>query len=182
MSPRWKTVHDMSFVFFVVAALVVALDQLTKHQIATHFMPGESHIVVSHVIWLTYVQNHQGAFGMFGSHPLLLATVALGVVLLFYFWYRQDSATVLTHIAFGLILGGAIGNILDRVRLGYVVDFIDFKSIGYPVFNAADSAISIGVVLLLLRIVVHDRRREPEVPAVSEPVPPTLTERTQAEP
>jgi signal peptidase II len=170
----------MSFVFFLVAALVVALDQLTKRAIATHFLPDESRIIIPRVLWLTYVQNHRGAFGMFGSHPLLLAAVALGVVLLFYYWYRQDGATLLTHIAFGLILGGAIGNILDRIRLGYVVDFIDLR--WWPVFNAADSAISIGVVLLLLRIVVHDRRREPEAAAVSEPASPTLTERTPAEP
>jgi len=172
----------MSFVFFVVAALVVGLDQLTKHAIATQFLPDESRIVVPHVLWLTYVQNHRGAFGMFGSHPLLLAGFALAVVLVFYYWYRQDGATMLTHIAFGLILGGAVGNILDRVRLGYVVDFIDFKTIGYPVFNIADSSITIGVVLLLLRILVHERRREPDAVPVAEPVPSSLPEHSPAEP
>jgi signal peptidase II len=172
----------MSFVFFLVAALVVGLDQLTKHAIATHFLPDESRIVVQHVLWLTYVQNHRGAFGMFGSHPLLLAGFALAVVLVFYYWYRQDGATMLTHVAFGLILGGAVGNILDRVRLGYVVDFIDFKTIGYPVFNVADSSITIGVVLLLLRILVHERRREPQAVPVAEPVRPALPEHSPAEP
>ncbi|MBV8170366.1 MAG: signal peptidase II [Candidatus Eremiobacteraeota bacterium] len=180
----------MSLLFYVVAALIVGFDQLTKHEIATHFLPDESRIVIPHVLWLTYVQNHRGAFGLFGSHPLLLAAFALGVVFVFYIWYRQDGATALTHMAFGLILGGAIGNILDRVRLGYVVDFIDFKTTGYPVFNAADSAITIGVALLLLRILVHERRPAAvvtdETPAVDGPPTPApaaaLSESPPAEP
>jgi len=180
----------VSLLFFVVAALIVGLDQLTKHAIATHFLPNESRIVIPHVLWLTYVQNHRGAFGLFGSHPLLLAAFALAVVFVFYMWYRQDGATALTHVAFGLILGGAIGNILDRVRLGYVVDFIDFKTTGYPVFNAADSAITVGVALLLLRILVHERRQSGAVAAnqtaADEPAPPApaaaLSESYPAEP
>lgn len=172
----------MSLVFFLVAALVVALDQATKKAIATHFLPDESRPVIPHALWLTYVQNHRGAFGLFGTHPLLLAAVALAVVLLFYYWYRQDAASTLTHVAFGLVLGGAIGNIIDRVRFGYVVDFIDLHTVihgrflWWPVFNVADSAISVGVLLLLLRIVLHDgRRRAPQtVPAAhtaQEPAP-----------
>ena len=154
--PRWKTVHDMSLLFFFMAALVVALDQVTKKSIVTHFLPNESRPVIPHALWLTYVQNQEGAFGLFGTHPLVLAAVALAVVLVFYYWYRQDGSTLLTHVAFGLILGGAIGNIIDRVRFGYVVDFLDLR--WWPVFNVADSAISIGVGLLLLRILLQDRR------------------------
>jgi len=181
LHPR-RTVSDMSFVFFLVAALVVGLDQLTKHAIATHFLPDESRIVIPHVLWLTYVQNHRGAFGMFGSHPLLLAGFALAVVLVFYYWYRQEGATLLTHTAFGLILGGAVGNILDRVRLGYVIDFIDFKTTGYPVFNVADSSITIGVALLLLRILVHERRQQAAAAPAAQAVSPPLSERSPAEP
>ena len=175
----------MSFLFFLVAAIVVGIDQLTKHAVATHFLPDESRIVIPHVLWLTYVQNHRGAFGLFGSHPLLLAAFALAVVLVFYYWYRQDGATVLTHVAFGMILGGAVGNILDRVRLGYVIDFIDFKTTGYPVFNAADSCITIGVTLLLLRIIVHERRQKAAAAAAvasPEVAPRPLPERSPAEP
>jgi signal peptidase II len=153
----------MSWLFFLVAGLVVAADQVSKKALASHFLPDESRTVIPHALWLTYVQNRHGAFGLFGSHPLLLAVVALAVVLVFYYWYRQDGATTLTHVAFGLILGGAIGNIVDRLRFGYVVDFIDLR--WWPVFNVADSAISIGVTLLLLRILLHDRRRSPaEIP------------------
>jgi signal peptidase II len=159
----------MSIVFFLVAALVVAADQLAKHAVAAHFMPDESRIVVPHALWLTYVQNHRGAFGLFGGHPLVLAAIALGVVILFYVWYRQGGATPSVHIAFGMILGGAIGNIIDRVRYGYVIDFIDLR--WWPVFNVADSAITIGVCLLLLRILWHERRQPAEAVAAAPPAP-----------
>lgn len=159
----------MSIVFFFVAAAVVAIDQLTKRAVATHFLPDESRTVIPHALWLTYVQNTHGAFGFFGTHPLLLAIAALAVVLMFYYWYRQDSATLLTHIAFGLIIGGAVGNIIDRLRFHYVIDFIDLR--WWPVFNAADSAISIGVGLLLLRIVLYERRHPAPAAAPAQPPP-----------
>jgi signal peptidase II len=143
----------------IIAMLVVAADQYTKHVVATTFMPEESRIVIPHVVYLTYVQNSHGAFGLFGSHPLLLAAFASAVLIGFFLWYRSTgSAGITTHIAFGLILGGAIGNIADRMRLSYVVDFIDFR--WWPVFNVADSAISIGVILLLVRMLIHDRKAQ----------------------
>ncbi|MDQ2817992.1 MAG: signal peptidase II [Candidatus Eremiobacteraeota bacterium] len=146
----------MSLGFVVLAALIVAGDQIAKHAIASHLMPDESRILVPKVLYLTYVQNRHGAFGLFGSHPLLLAAAASAVLVAFYIWYRQEGVTLLTHAAFALILGGAVGNIVDRLRLGYVVDFIDFRV--WPVFNVADSAISVGVCLLLIRMLVADRR------------------------
>jgi signal peptidase II len=100
------------------------------------------------------VQNQHGAFGLFGSHPLVLAALASIVLVSFFLWYRQERGGVETHIAFALILGGAVGNIADRVRLGYVVDFFDLR--WFPVFNIADSCITIGVCLLLLRMLRHE--------------------------
>ena len=144
----------------IIAALVVAGDQYTKHVVSTTFLPEESRIVIPHVVYLTYVQNSHGAFGLFGSHPLLLAAFASAVLIGFFLWYRSTgNAGMTTHIAFGLILGGAIGNIADRMRLSYVVDFIDFR--WWPVFNVADSAISIGVCLLLIRMLIHDKKVQP---------------------
>jgi signal peptidase II len=141
-------------VFVVVALLVIAVDQFTKHIVATHFLPDESRIVIPHVLWLTYVQNQHGAFGLFGSHPLVLAALASAVLLAFFLWYRQERGGWAVHVAFALILGGAIGNIIDRIRLSYVVDFFDLH--WFPVFNVADSCITIGVCLLLLRMLRMD--------------------------
>jgi signal peptidase II len=103
------------------------------------------------------VQNSRGAFGLFGTHPLLLAAIASAVLAGFYVWYRSNAGTTLTHVAFACILGGAAGNILDRLRFGYVVDFIDVR-VWPNVFNVADCAITAGVGLLLLRMFLYERR------------------------
>jgi signal peptidase II len=142
--------------FVLIAIVVVAIDQYTKYFVATRFLPNESRIVIPHALWLTYVQNQHGAFGMFGSHPLILAALASIVLISFFLWYRQERGGWGTHVAFALILGGAIGNILDRVRLGYVVDFFDLR--WFPVFNVADSCITIGVCLLLIRMLRHEAK------------------------
>ena len=144
----------MKRLFILIAAVVVIVDQYTKYLVKTHFLPDESRIFIPHLLWLTYVQNQHGAFGLFGSHPLVLAALACIVLVSFFLWYRQERGGWGTHVAFALILGGAIGNILDRVRLGYVVDFFDLR--WFPVFNVADSCITIGVCLLLLRMLRHE--------------------------
>lgn len=144
----------MKRLFIAIAVLVVAVDQYTKYLVSTHFLPDESRILIPHVLWLTYVQNQHGAFGLFGNHPLVLAGLASIVLISFFMWYRQERGGWGTHVAFALILGGAIGNIVDRLGLAYVVDFFDLR--WFPVFNIADSCITIGVCLLLLRMLRHE--------------------------
>ena len=141
-----------------LALAVITVDHVTKTAVADRFLPGESRIVVPHVLYLTYVQNYHGAFGLFGTHPLLLTAAASAVLVSFYLWYRKEGAATQVHIAFALIFGGAVGNIIDRLRFGYVHDFIDFRV--WPVFNVADSAITIGVGLLLLQMLVREKHQE----------------------
>jgi signal peptidase II len=140
----------------LLALAIFAADHVTKTAVADHFLPGESRIVIPHVLYLTYVQNYHGAFGLFGTHPLLLTEAASAVLIGFYLWYRREGAAAQVHIAFALIFGGAVGNIVDRLRYGYVHDFIDFRV--WPVFNVADSAITIGVCLLLLQMLTREHR------------------------
>jgi signal peptidase II len=127
-------------VFLLFAAIVVALDQATKGLAASHLMPGESISVLGDFIRLTLVHNTGAAFGLFpGSRVpfIVVSVVAIGVVL--YLFFRETYRSVANRVLLGCILGGAIGNLIDRVRLGYVVDFIDigFGTARWPVFNAA---------------------------------------------
>jgi len=136
---------------FSVAAIVVALDQLTKYLVVSKFLPGESRIVIPHFLRWTYEQNQHGAFGLFGSSPLLLIGMALIVLTIFWLSFRdQARRSLMVRIAFGMIVGGAIGNIIDRLHFRYVIDFIDFFRIWPNIFNVADSCITIGVMLLIL--------------------------------
>ena len=145
------------FRFWLAAALVLALDQYTKGTVVASFASGESRVAVPHLLYWTYVQNHAGAFGLFGTQPWLLVGMALAVLGAFWFAFRDQAAqSPLVRVAFGAIVGGAVGNIVDRFHYGYVVDFIDLR--WWPVFNVADSCISIGVALLLIASLQRDRR------------------------
>jgi signal peptidase II len=147
-------------ILWIVAAAVFLVDRWTKSLITSHLLPGQSELVVPHVLWWTFVQNTHGAFGMFGSQPVLLIGLALLVLVLFAFAFRDAVRTsLLVRIAFGGIVGGAAGNIVDRLQHQYVVDFIDFKNIWPNVFNAADSCITIGVIVLILASLKNDRKR-----------------------
>jgi signal peptidase II len=135
--------------FWIAVGAVAALDQWTKHIVATSFLPGESRLFIPHILYWTYVQNHKGAFGLFGSQPWFLVAMAMAVLSAFWYSFRDiASRSLLVRIAFGAIVGGAVGNILDRFHYAYVVDFIDLR--WWPVFNVADSCITVGVALLMI--------------------------------
>lgn len=141
----------------LAGSLVVALaDQLSKTWIVRVLdlpeRPG-GRIELSGIFDLTYVPNYGASFGMLaggGASRIILSMVSIGVVTALTAWLARIERR-LTAAGVALIVGGAIGNLLDRVSLGYVVDFLDFSGLYFPwVFNIADAAINIGVVLLLL--------------------------------
>lgn len=143
--------------FWLSALVVLIADQTTKNFVLHSFFPGESKIAVPHVLWWTFVQNTRGAFGLFGDSAPLLVIMALVVLGIFWLAFRDLARrSMLVRIAFGAITGGAIGNILDRVHYHYVVDFIDLR--WWPVFNVADSCITVGVLLLVVASVRRDYR------------------------
>ena len=143
-----------------VAALVVVLDQLTKWAILTWL---ERAIDLTPFFNLVVVWNRGVSFGMLDSDgalaPWLLSGLALVVVALLLVWLRRVDHR-LTAAGLGLIIGGAIGNVIDRVRFGAVIDFLDFHALGWhwPAFNVADSAICVGAALLLVDGLLMSRR------------------------
>jgi len=164
-SPRvrwWGGVLALSFL------LVVTADQLTKNVWIGSYSKGEV-IYQLGFFRLVHVQNTGAAFGIFQGHSDVLKIVAsVGIVVLLitgFLVYRRipDLVSRLNIIAFGLILGGVVGNLIDRLRWGYVTDFIDFSV--WPAFNIADSAATIGAILIaysLLRLTIAEMRRSPE--------------------
>lgn len=143
----------MAAILWLLSALLTfVLDQLSKTAIRHALLPDQSMVGIPHLILFTYVQNRHGAFGLFGSHAAVLIALALAVLAFFYTVVRRSMArSPLVRIAFGLIVGGAAGNIVDRLHYGFVVDFLQFAFWqAYPVFNVADALILIGVLLLFL--------------------------------
>lgn len=135
----------------IVAALVVALDQLSKLWIRDNLVPGESLPEIG-CLRLTYVVNTGSAFGLFANQTFVLiviTVVSLTAILIFLRYL--SSASALTNVSLGLILGGAVGNLIDRLHFGYVIDLIDIRLWGglhWPAFNVADAAIVVGIFTL----------------------------------
>ncbi len=139
---------------FLLAIFVLALDQLTKHWAVRAIALDSSIVLIPKFLYLTRTTNTGSAFGLFPTATVILAVASLAaaVAIIVYVWRHKDGMPLLTALGLALPLGGALGNFLDRSRLGYVVDFVDvrFGSYPFPVFNVADSAICIGVLLLAI--------------------------------
>jgi len=151
--------------FFGIAAAVIVADQLSKAWIVANFPFGEPVEILGAWLRVWYVANTGALFGLFRDQAVLFAALSIGVIALIV-WYHghavADSGWLAT-VALGLLLGGAVGNLIDRVRLGHVVDFVDM---GFPggwrfyTWNVADAAITISIVLLLVMAVLPSVRRE----------------------
>ena len=134
---------------FSAALIVLISDQYTKFLIRKNFQLNESAPLIKSILHLTYVTNTGSAFSLFqgfNSIFILFSIVVIGTIL--YFIKRINDEEKFMQFALGLLLGGTIGNIIDRILHGHVTDFIDFRI--WPVFNIADSAVSISVILLII--------------------------------
>ncbi len=146
--------NDLVMVF--TAVLLVVIDQLTKRWIVVYFasQPQRPPIpLLGNVLDLEYVQNNGVAFSLLAGQTVLFVFIALAIaVIAVLYWRTRDTASLPLKLTFGLIMGGAVGNLLDRFTRGSVVDFIHFHldAIGFnfAVFNVADSGITVGVFLL----------------------------------
>lgn len=128
-----------------------SLDQLSKALAQQHLTLGSPYPLWPNVFQLTLAHNTGAAFSLFNQHPGWLAGLSglLILIILTYAWRYGMQRSGAEHLGFAFIVGGALGNLLDRVRLGYVIDFFDAVIIRYPIFNLADSFIFIGVLLVL---------------------------------
>jgi signal peptidase II len=158
--------------FVGVAAGVVVLDQFTKRLAEDHLRAQRSVPVpfFGDFLRLTYVENRGAAFGLLQEQTaffVLVGVLVIGVIAVSYRYLPRSGFRL--HLALGLQLGGAIGNLIDRVRQGYVVDFVDFgyRSNWWPVFNVADTAIVLGVALLAYNAFAPGGRGEARAAAVS---------------
>ena len=149
--------------FLALALFVIAFDQLTKVILRETLALGEREWLAQFFAF-SHVANDGGAFGFFGGQNTVLAVsavVAIGVVAIYYFFPPLDHWLIRTGLA--LILGGAIGNLLDRIYQGHVTDFIDF--IHFPAFNVADAAINVGVGAIVIALLFRDLfNRNPRSP------------------
>ncbi|MEH2254817.1 signal peptidase II [Nostoc sp.] len=137
--------------FWIAAFIAFFLDQITKYWVVQSFSLGQTLPLLPGIFHFTYVTNTGAAFSLFSGKVEWLRWLSLGVSLvLIALALIGPTLNLWDQLGYGLILGGAMGNGIDRFVLGYVVDFLDFRLINFAVFNVADSFISIGIVCLLI--------------------------------
>ncbi len=143
---------------YLIALAVVILDQATKYAVTSRLPLGSSVPVIGDLVYLTSVRNPGGAFGSFQSATGLLTLItvatAIGIAVLI---KRSPRLPIPMAMSLALLLGGAVGNLIDRLRFRHVIDFIDFRV--WPVFNVADSAITIAIIFLGFHVLLGDHRQ-----------------------
>jgi signal peptidase II len=155
------TPKDKRGLILAISALVVVLDRITKHIVTVQLPNGQAHTVIPGIFRISDVHNTGAAFSMFAENAspvtvrnILIAFSVVAVIILFGMLWRVGRYLTVTSFALALILGGAFGNLYDRVRYHYVIDFLEVHIVHYhwPDFNVADSCIVIGACLLLIEI------------------------------
>lgn len=143
------------------ALIIIAADQLTKLWIRSTLALGES-VQGPGILYITHIRNSGAAFGILQNQalPLTIASLLTAAFIVYYVFFLSHRYPILHNslgmTTLGLVLGGIVGNLIDRIRLGYVTDFIDFRY--WPAFNIADSAVSVGIVVLAFTLFFSSRK------------------------
>lgn len=160
------TKNSARIVHFFLALFVIVLDRWTKRLVAAHIAMYQPIQVIPGFLRITHTENTGAAFSLFADSPshwkttMLIGFSVIAMIVVSILLWKQSRPLTMTGIALSLILGGAVGNLWDRVASGRVVDFLDvyYKSYHWPVFNLADSAIVVGASLLVLEIIFGNRK------------------------
>lgn len=149
-------------VYIILVAILIALDQVSKYIIDNNFFEGDTLGVITDFFHITYVKNRGIAFGMFqGKLDIISVATVIAIIAIIYYLYKdRNKMPILEKIGFNFILAGAIGNMIDRVARGFVIDMIDFRGIWAFVFNLADIWINIGVLLILLEYFFDNKKKK----------------------
>ena len=149
---------------YIIAFLFFIIDLISK-QLVMHLMVlGEKNVIIKNFFYLTYTENKGAAWSILEDKRILLLIITVFVLFLINKYMNKEKLSKMEEFTYGMIIGGIIGNLFDRVFYGSVVDFLDFKIFGYnyPVFNLADSFIVIGIILLMIisiRGEYHERNK-----------------------
>lgn len=159
------------FAYSSLTVVIAALDIITKLIVQKHFVLGETREILGDFFRLTYILNSGGVFGSkLGSNHFYLASAILVVGLVIFFLFKEFDKNKYIDLSLFIVLGGALGNLFDRIRIGAVVDFLDFNFLkinvlGYhfdrwPTFNLADAAVTLGMILLVFTVLFRLGRED----------------------
>lgn len=144
----------MLYILIIIG--LIAIDQISKYLAVNYLANIGSIPIIKNIFHLTYVENRGAAFGMFQNNQIIFVVVAIAACVFgLYYLYKKDL-NILGKSAIILIISGALGNLIDRIRLGFVVDYFDFRVIWDYVFNVADVFVVVGTILLCVYIIFFE--------------------------
>lgn len=138
--------------------LVVIIDIISKLLVSNNLLLSKSVTIIPNFFYLTYAHNYGGAWSIFENNTLAITIISFIVILgISYYIFKNKVTRKIEIIGYSLLLGGAIGNLIDRIIYGYVIDFLDFYILGYdfPIFNIADIGIVVGIIFLLISMILE---------------------------
>ncbi len=144
---------------YLVACIFIIIDYVSKILVSTFIPLNKSVSLLGNFLKITYVKNTGTAFSMFSNYTYFIAFIsAIVILLLLYYVYKKDKISSLEGLCYGLIIGGATGNLIDRIIYGYVIDFIEVNIFNYPypIFNLADSFIVVAFIILVIMEIKKD--------------------------
>ena len=148
----------LPILYTAIIAAIVVLDQITKSAAVRYLKPIPTKPLIENVLHLTYVTNYGAAFGMLANQRwIFLAVSTVSIVLMVAYLFSKQITHPLLGVALSCVIGGGIGNMIDRTLMGYVVDFVDFRLINFAVFNVADIFVCVGCGLLFLWLLCFSR-------------------------
>ena len=147
--------------YLLTIVVLVTADQFSKFLIVKNFVENEKIVLIKNFFNITYIKNYGAGFSILQNQTIFLVVVTIAAIgFVTYLLIKSKNNEAFNRICYLLIIGGAIGNLIDRLTLGYVIDFLDFYIFGYdfPVFNIADSFLTIGCILLIISILLESKR------------------------
>ncbi len=154
MNKRKKMIIDYT-VYTAVIAFGIILDQLTKWLAVKFLQPKDTFPIINDVLHFTFLKNEGAAFGMLSDQRWIFMTVStVAIIGLGIFLYMRKTPNMLYALAISGVICGGIGNMIDRIALGYVVDFIDVRLINFAVFNVADCFVTVGAIGLIILLII----------------------------
>ncbi len=148
------------FLYILFILIFVVIDQIIKNTVVNNIALNQVIVLIRNFFNLTYVRNYGAGFSILQNATVFLSLISIvACVVLFYYLIKTDKKDLVSKISYLLIISGAIGNLIDRLKLGYVIDFLDFKIFGYdfPVFNIADCYITIGCFILIIKVLLESK-------------------------
>lgn len=147
----------MQFLYLIISIVVVGVDQGLKNFIANNYALGEVHQLIPGILSFNYLQNEGAAWNILPGQMWLFYIISIIAILVcLYYLLRYPNQGKLFYIGISLVLGGIIGNLIDRIHLKYVIDMIQVDFIHFNIFNVADSAITVGIILVFIYLIFFD--------------------------